>query len=91
MKLWVVVEAWMQMMMMKMLMMETLPQPAEQLLQSHTVAEAGELLREAPAAWLYHARGVQGVSRRLQGVTMDLRGELATLSEWHVAGSDESP
>ena len=43
-----------------------------------------ELLREAPAAWLYHARGVQGVSRRLQGVTMDLRGELATLSKWHV-------
>ena len=47
-----------------------------------------ELLREAPAAWLYHARGVQGVSRRLQGVTMDLRGELATLSEWHIADDE---
>jgi peptide/nickel transport system substrate-binding protein len=47
-----------------------------------------ELLREAPAAWLYHARGVQGVSRRLQGVTMDLRGELATLSKWHFADGD---
>jgi peptide/nickel transport system substrate-binding protein len=41
-----------------------------------------ELAREMPAAWLYHARGVQGISRRLHGVTMDLRGEMATLSEW---------
>ena len=39
----------------------------------------------APVAWLYHARGVQGVSRRLRGVRMDLRGELATLAEWRVA------
>lgn len=43
-----------------------------------------ELAREAPAAWIYHSRGVQGVSRRLGGVVMDLRGELATLSEWRV-------
>jgi peptide/nickel transport system substrate-binding protein len=41
-----------------------------------------ELAREMPAVWLYHARGVQGVSRRLDGVVMDLRGELATLHEW---------
>ncbi len=37
-----------------------------------------------PAAWLYHARGVQGVSRRLQGVQMDLRGELVTLRRWQL-------
>lgn len=41
-----------------------------------------ELAREMPVAWLYHARGLQGVSRRLQGVTMDLRGELATVARW---------
>ena len=39
----------------------------------------------APAAWVYHARGVQGVARRLRGVAMDLRGEMPTLSDWHVA------
>jgi len=37
-----------------------------------------------PAVFLYHARGVQGVNRRVQGVRMDLRGELVTLSDWHV-------
>jgi peptide/nickel transport system substrate-binding protein len=44
-----------------------------------------ELAREVPVAWLYHARGLQGLSRRLQGVRMDLRGELATLAQWHLA------
>src|SRR6185437_4618251 len=34
------------------------------------------LARNAPAAWIYDARGVQGVSRRLHGIRMDLRGEL---------------
>jgi peptide/nickel transport system substrate-binding protein len=38
---------------------------------------------EMPVAWVYHARGVQGLSRRLAGVTMDLRGELVTLASWH--------
>jgi peptide/nickel transport system substrate-binding protein len=37
-----------------------------------------------PVAWIYHARGVQGASRRLQGVTMDLRGELTTVAAWNV-------
>ena len=37
-----------------------------------------------PAVFLYHARGVQGVNRRVRGVRMDLRGELVTLSDWHV-------
>jgi peptide/nickel transport system substrate-binding protein len=36
-----------------------------------------------PVAWLYHARGVQGRSRTLEGVRMDLRGELATVAQWH--------
>ena len=55
------------------------------------VAIQEELHREAPAAWLYHGRGVQGISARLQGVTMDLRGELATLGEWHVAEGGKAP
>ncbi len=39
----------------------------------------------APATWLYHSRGVQGVSRRIGGVSMDLRGELAGVHEWTIA------
>ena len=37
-----------------------------------------------PVAVLYHARGLQGVSRRVRGVTMDLRGELPTVHDWWV-------
>ncbi len=37
---------------------------------------------DTPVAWLYHARGVQGLSRRLHHVTMDLRGELVTVAQW---------
>ena len=41
------------------------------------------VLRDSmPVAWLFHARGVQGRSRRLDHVTMDLRGELVSLSQW---------
>ena len=48
------------------------------------------LADSVPVAWLYHARGVQGVARRLRGVAMDLRGELATVHEWAgVPGADE--
>jgi peptide/nickel transport system substrate-binding protein len=36
----------------------------------------------APATWIFHARGVQGMSRRVEGVRMDLRGELVTLHDW---------
>lgn len=39
----------------------------------------------APATWLYHSRGVQGVTRRVRGVRMDLRGELATVHDWTLA------
>ena len=38
-----------------------------------------------PATFLYHARGVQGMNRRMRDVHMDLRGELVTLSRWRVA------
>jgi peptide/nickel transport system substrate-binding protein len=38
-----------------------------------------------PVAFLYHSRGLQGLNRRLQGVTMDLRGELPTVHDWWVA------
>ena len=42
------------------------------------------LAREVPVSWIYHARGVQGLSRRLQQVRMDLRGEMATLVQWRL-------
>ncbi len=40
------------------------------------------LARDVPVAWLYHSRGVQGVSARMRNVTMDLRGELVSVSRW---------
>ena len=40
--------------------------------------------RDLPITFLYHARGLAGMSRRLGGVRMDLRGELATLPRWHL-------
>jgi peptide/nickel transport system substrate-binding protein len=45
-----------------------------------------ELHRMLPVVWLYHSRGVQGMSARLSGVTMDLRGELVSIVEWSSAG-----
>ena len=39
---------------------------------------------DMPVAWLYHSRGLQGVSRRLQNVVMDLRGEMVTLARWQM-------
>jgi peptide/nickel transport system substrate-binding protein len=37
-----------------------------------------------PVAWVYHSRGVQGVTARLSGVRMDLRGEMPTLASWRL-------
>lgn len=37
-----------------------------------------------PVAFLYHARGLQGMNRRVKSVVMDLRGELPTVHEWWV-------
>jgi len=45
-----------------------------------------EIADSIPAVFLYHARGVQGINRRVEGITMDLRGELVTLARWHVSG-----
>ena len=39
---------------------------------------------EVPVSWLYHSRGVQGISARLRGVVMDLRGELVTVTRWTI-------
>lgn len=39
---------------------------------------------ESPVAWIYHARGVQGVLRRVEGVEMDLRGELEGIARWSI-------
>jgi peptide/nickel transport system substrate-binding protein len=39
---------------------------------------------QTPVAFLYHARGLQGMNRRLLGVRMDLRGELPTIHDWSV-------
>lgn len=46
------------------------------------------LARDVPVAWLYHARGVQGVNRRVHGITMDLRGELAELAAWSIPAAE---
>ena len=40
--------------------------------------------RDLPITFLYHARGLAGLTRRLHGVRMDLRGELASLEHWHL-------
>jgi len=37
-----------------------------------------------PATFIYHARGLQGMNRRLSGVELGLRGELATITSWNV-------
>lgn len=47
-------------------------------------AVAAWLEREAPVAWLYHSRGVQGLRARVEGVVMDLRGELVSVSNWRL-------
>lgn len=49
------------------------------------VAAQRVLAEQLPAVWLYHARGVQGVNRRVQGVRMDVRGELPTVAGWTVS------
>jgi peptide/nickel transport system substrate-binding protein len=48
-------------------------------------AEAQRRFRDSlPIAFLYHSRGVQGMNRRVQGVRMDVRGELPTVARWWV-------
>jgi peptide/nickel transport system substrate-binding protein len=50
------------------------------------LAIQAELQRESPAAWIYHSRGLVGMSSRVRNVRMDLRGELATIAQWEVGG-----
>ena len=45
------------------------------------------LAEQLPVIWLYHARGVQGMNQRVQGVQMDVRGELPTVTAWHIRPS----
>jgi len=54
-------------------------------LDAGDVAEVQRIVaRDLPITFLYHARGLQGLNRRVHGVRMDLRGELATLQRWHL-------
>jgi peptide/nickel transport system substrate-binding protein len=53
-------------------------------LQSAWSAVQRILHEDSPVAWVYHARGVQGVTARLSGVTMDLRGEMPTVAGWRL-------
>lgn len=69
--------------------LDTLFRDASRAAVDHDLATAwrgiqSELGREVPVSWIYHARGVQGLSRRLQAVRMDLRGEMATLVDWRL-------
>ncbi|HVH11107.1 MAG TPA: ABC transporter substrate-binding protein, partial [Gemmatimonadales bacterium] len=48
--------------------------------------DAQRMFRDSvPVAFLYHARGLQGMSRRVLGVRMDVRGELPSVAEWRTA------
>lgn len=54
-------------------------------LRLHWLAIQRELAVAIPAAWLYHSRGLQGVSARMRNVEMDLRGEMASVTRWSTA------
>jgi ABC-type transport system substrate-binding protein len=43
------------------------------------------LADSVPATPVFHSRGVQGLTRRLEHVTIDLRGELVTAAHWTLA------
>ncbi len=45
------------------------------------------LARDHPTTWLYHARGLQGANRRISNTDIDLRGELAAITEWRFGTS----
>ena len=38
-----------------------------------------------PATFIYHARGLQGLNRRLAGIELGLRGELASVTRWSLS------
>src|SRR6266566_572424 len=55
-----------------------IPIPADPIAAQRVFAE------QLPVVWLYHGRGVQARNRRVQGVRMDMRGELPTVAAWRV-------
>ena len=57
-----------------------IPVPADPVAAQRLFAE------RLPVVWLYHARGVQGMNRRVLGVRMDVRGELPTVATWRIGG-----
>lgn len=57
-----------------------IPLPADAVAAQRVCAE------RLPVVWLYHARGVQGMNQRVQGVQMDVRGELPTVTAWQIRG-----
>ena len=55
-------------------------------------AEAQRVLaRDHPVTWLYHARGLLGMSRRVENMAPDLRGELADIARWRIRGIGALP
>jgi peptide/nickel transport system substrate-binding protein len=49
-----------------------------------------QLERDVPVAWIYHSRGLQGISARLRDVRMDVRGELSNVTSWRIAERGDS-
>jgi peptide/nickel transport system substrate-binding protein len=49
-----------------------------------TTEQLRQLADSMPVVFLYQARGVQGMNRRVHDVRMDQRGELATVVRWTV-------
>jgi peptide/nickel transport system substrate-binding protein len=50
--------------------------------------EAQEVLaRDLPTTWLYHARGLAGMNRRVLASPPDLRGELWDIASWTIAST----
>ena len=45
------------------------------------------LLRDQPWTFLYYFPNLAGVSQRLRGVEMDVRGQLATVKDWWLEGA----
>jgi len=55
-----------------------IPVPRDPALAQRVFAE------RQPIVWLYHGRGVQAMNQRVRGVRMDMRGELPSVTAWHV-------
>lgn len=62
-----------------------LPAPAPGSARARVGALLGWFEDRIPMTFIYHARGLQGINRRVLGVELGLRGELATVSQWHIA------